>query len=183
MKSLQFKPALLAAAVFSISGFTGLASAHCVEGETIASGGANADLYRVNCATGDGSAEAPSTNATDHLKVIARKETAASNTIVAQIAREGYTPSLTSEDSTYAAATSCALETNGGTARTLVAGNGDYNILVTRKGTSVSTYDLIFHCEDSGNVHTITQEVIPGTAGELTSGSLTSTDADFLIDN
>lgn len=203
MKALKLKPALLAAAVLSVSAYTGVASAHCAN-ETLLSGSQNVDLYRVRCMTGDGSPEAPSILPTDklHVRVLKGSNTAASNGVYAQIGREGFRPSTMVSDASFTAATSCAnmagasgwarLEPNDPVQQpgtTAVNGNGDYNFAITRNSATATNYSVEFHCSDStvGGTptpasHTITTEVV-NLASELPGSTALSPDVDLEIDN
>jgi hypothetical protein len=200
MKSLHNKTALLAATVLSVSAYAGLASAHCHD-ETFGAAVQNADLYRVHCDTGDGSAEAPSLLVTDHLfaRVIRTPVLAGAGTAYAQIGKEGFSPSAISTDTVATAGASCATPlTPGGWVKLNpnaqlagASGNGDYNILVNKSAAVALSYSMEFHCTDSTqNVtptvasHTVTMEVIPGGAApELGGNSLMTPDIDMLIDN
>ena len=186
------------AAVLSLSAYTGLASAHCYDGLSLAANsGTNpvaADLYRVQCYTaaaiGDGGAE--STLPTN--KLVAVTNLKSGNAVTVQIGREGFGSSTKYTDSTAnaagvwsAACTAPGVPTNYASWSTSANGNGDYNLLVTKSSTAATNYGLAFHCQTStaqGNLHTGTREVHAGSAApELAGNVAISPDIDVLIDN
>ena len=178
MLLINKKTVLLVASALSISAFAGSASAHCLTGRTLGAATSAVDLYRVKCFD-DGAGNA------DHLDALINLQ-AGGSSVRAQIAREGFSPSGISTDATNGA-TNCAAATNitlDPSAQLVGAsGNGDYNILVNKTGTTAKTYGLVFHCETSGNVETGTSEVISGSAApELAGNAALGGDIDLIID-
>jgi hypothetical protein len=153
MKSFKLKPALLAAAVLSISAYTGLASAHCFNGEMISSTTTQHDLFSVHCDVGVG--------------LLARvNNQVGGGTVTLEIAKPGFQPKLTSDAvsggainlaTCIAPAPSAAVTLRGGSGA-INSSKGDYNILVSKTG-AVKTYGVIFHCVDNAGV-----EVAPAAA-------------------
>ncbi|GAB6141039.1 hypothetical protein JCM14076_17680 [Methylosoma difficile] len=189
MKSLAIKT-LTSSLLLIAAGYTGMASAHCLN-ETLGASAIAADLYRISCLSGDGSDEAPSLLATRKLAVQPNK--VSGNNVTVQIGREGFTPSSQSTDSSTGTAINLATCTapSLGTQVTLdpvaqgaADGNGDYNILVNKNGSTATSYGLVFHCQDAAGVHTTTQEVVAGSAApELAGNTAISPDIDIEIDN
>lgn len=206
MKCFQLKPALLAAAVLSVSAYTGLASAHCFN-QTLSAASYSADLYRVQCYTAAVGVSGSLINAPAY-KLTAQAYLNTGNPVRVQIGREGFRPSPIAQDATTGNVLllepdpNACLTGSGGIGvpsasvsllppdaatqpgTTAVNGNGDYNILVNKSGSTFTNYGLIFHCQDINGVHTGTREVHPGSAAPELAGNIAiSPDIDILIDN
>ncbi|MDO9162544.1 MAG: hypothetical protein Q8N35_11375 [Methylococcaceae bacterium] len=174
------------------AGYMGIASAHCPNNLTLAAAQDAADVYRIMCSNGDGSPEAPSLNPTTKLftRINLQSATVVGESVAVQLGREGFTQSVQVTDTSTGAATgpapACTTSTaSGQTALTpggVGAGNGEYNILVNKRGTGAKTYGLIFHCQDNVGIETVTTEVHSGFAApEITGNSTLSPDIDLAI--
>lgn len=169
------------------TGFMGVAAAHCLNNFTLAAAQDAADVYRVMCSSGDGSSEAPSLLSTNRLfaRINLQSATVVGESIALQIGREGFTQSVIVSDTTtgpvIGPAPACTTTTASGL-NALVAGNGQYNILVNKRGTGVKIYGLIFDCLDVNGVATSISEVHSGSsAPELAGNNALSPDIDLAI--
>jgi len=206
MKMLPINTTILAAAVLSMSAYTGLASAHCFN-QTLSAASYSADLYRVQCYTAPVGTSGSNINAPAY-KLTAQAYLNTGNPVRVQIGREGFRPSPIAQDATTGNTLllepdpNACLTGSGGIGvpsasvsllppdtatqpgTTAVDGNGDYNILVNKNGGTFTNYGLIFHCQNISGVHTGTREVHPGSAApELAGNSSISPDIDLIIDN
>lgn len=189
MNRMLLKSIVTSSALMAAIGYTGIASAHCYDSRGLAASAGSADLYRVKCFTDPGAA---SPNPTSKLfaRVQLQSATVAGQSVGAQIGKEGSTQSTLVTDASFTAGDitdtfldgSCAATgASGQTA--LVAGNGDYNILISKRGGSAKTYGIVFHCQDTGGIETGTSEVVVGSGVlELTGNSSLTPDIDLLID-
>jgi hypothetical protein len=145
-KTLKFK--LLALA---ISSFSGMVSAHCFNGSSVAAAASNDDVYQVQCDA-----------ATTKLQVSVNNQTA--GTVRAQIGKPGYNPSALITDNTNSGTinlATCAVPAAvAAQTTTLTGGKGVYTIVVDHTDAVAKTYGLSFHCQDNAGVHTGTTEVI-----------------------
>lgn len=183
MKSFKLKPALLAVAVLSVSAYTGLASAHCFNGELLGTARDSEDLYHVMCGAG-------TTRLVADVNLQAGAGSGGSpvitNAIKLQIAKNGLLPSVVVADTVagggYNTSTCAALGTDSPSA-TLNGGVGEYDILVDKTGSDIAkTYGINFHCQDAAGNHTLTVEPLVGS-NVLTIGSPALVgDIDMLID-
>lgn len=194
MNNLFLKTIVIPAALLASVGYTGIVSAHCRDGLTLPTSAGGADLYRVKCFTDPG-ADSPNPASKLFAKVQLQSATVVGQSVGLQIGKEGFTQSILVTDASFTAGDvtdplgdeSCtAPNASGQTALIPVpdsnGGNGDYNILVSKRGGSAKTYGLVFHCQDTAGAHTGTSEVVAGSAAsELTGNSSLTPDIDLLI--
>jgi hypothetical protein len=177
MKLLQLKPAILAAAVLSVSAYTGLASAHCFNGSTLGTAAKAADLYQVMCFN-DGVNGAPT-------RLIAQPNlTAGGSGVMVTVAKPNFSP-VTGSDTTNGGAITLATCSGAslGTQASLSGAAGNYDILVQKASTTsdvtAKTYGMVFHCLNASGVETGTSEVVAGDGTGLIAPA--PGDMEFLI--
>ncbi len=182
---------ILPVAALLVTGYTQLAGAHCWNTKTLPA----ADVFRVRCATGDGSAEAPSLLATFRLQAQVNLETGGDGTAAKQVSLQigGRNAGGTLNSSGIASDVSNgALISLAGTPPACTApslgpsvslnnGNSDYDIVVSHPNSTVSqNYGMVYHCLDNASVHTLTLE-IANTGSEL-AGSVGLDGMDMIMD-
>ncbi len=195
MYKITFKTALALTATLIVTGHAEFAAAHCRDNLQLGSSRGAVDLYRVRCANGDGSEEAPSLLATNKLfaRIDHQQATVAGQSVSVQIGREGTAPNasvLVTDATGVVGGTTgggineweCpAVNASGQTA--LIRGNGNYNILASKTGTATMNYGLVWHCQDINGMETVTTEVVAGGAApELAGNSGLTSEIDLLID-
>ena len=198
MNRMLLKSIVTSSALMAAIGYTGIASAHCFDNLGLAASAGSADVYRVHCFK-DTSGASPSMNDTSKLftRVQLQSATVAGQSVGAQIGKEGSTQStlvtdasFTTGDVTDPTGLEICDAPNASRQTALVGGNGDYNILISKRGGSAKTYGMVFHCQDTGGIETGTSEVINGfTSPELAGNATfangvtpTSADIDLIID-
>lgn len=194
------KTALLSTAIAAVL-FAGSASAHTINGGTLANNTDSYDVYHTTCFSwGSGvhpvaSVGAPGTTEVngpaDHLRFTIRGTGATAKVKLTVGKTSAVTPTETNiqastTDNTNGDGSATAIDFTAAnaappgwaTAQNLVGGNGDYTLVVSHGGTGTNGYDIILHCQNASNQHTATGSFFPGLEDTT---ALPTADYDTLI--